>query len=534
MPKIFISYSRHNIDVANFIADELHQRGANVFIDYKNIQAGESFPKRLANEIDTSDAVLFLMSQDSAVSKWVISEVYYAHQQDKLVIPVALDSTKLPPDLFFLNRIDRVDFKNWSPEKPPEVGLRKLTKALKLSEVTQSPVDPSPPAPLPTPKGTASGRLSYIVLIVGVVLVVGLIAIIGLQSLSQLQLPRVPTNEVAINLTGTPDSIAAARVTRDANLTRTVEAYTSTPPATHTATPDASQTMSAANTIVFYEDKTATATLWTDTPTPTNTFTPDIFASLMAETQHAATSTLQYLFGRAEIGVLHNYYWWPISEIFNGIEMMLVPAGCFDMGSNDGDGGEQPITQICIEQPFWIDRTEVNQADFIQLNGVKVYPNAFSGDNRPVERIMWYEARDFCALRGARLPTEAEWEFAARGPDGLTYPWGNDFIPENVVYAENSNNQTAEVGSRLNGVSWVGALDMSGNVWEWVSSVYKAYPYKVDDGREDLNGTDVRVLRGGSWNHSNSRFLRAALRIPYDPGSMLDNYYGFRCARSLE
>ncbi|MBZ0280686.1 MAG: formylglycine-generating enzyme family protein [Anaerolineae bacterium] len=150
-----------------------------------------------------------------------------------------------------------------------------------------------------------------------------------------------------------------------------------------------------------------------------------------------------------------------------------------------------------------------------------------------MENITWFEARDFCALRGGHLPTEAEWEFAARGPDGLTYPWGDDFIPENVVYRENSNNQTADVGSRPAGASWVGALDMGGNVWEWVNSLYQPYPYDADDGREDLNRTDVsRVVRGGSFFYDTVD-LRAANRSGNDP-SYRYGFAGFRCARSLE
>jgi len=222
---------------------------------------------------------------------------------------------------------------------------------------------------------------------------------------------------------------------------------------------------------------------------------------------------------------------------FEGVPMVLVPAGCFEMG-NDPQAqywnGSQWITGVpsggeqCFN-PFWIDQTEVTQGDFTRLGGVQADPPDFSGTERPVEDITWFEARDFCEQRAMRLPTEAEWEYAARGVDELAYPWGNEFVADNVVYSSNSNNQTANVGSRPAGASWVGALDLSGNVWEWVSSLYKDYPYSETS--EDIsNRTDVRVLRGGSWLLTTDD-LRAADRNGNQP---LDRYNrgGFRCARS--
>jgi len=220
---------------------------------------------------------------------------------------------------------------------------------------------------------------------------------------------------------------------------------------------------------------------------------------------------------------------------FNGVGMVLVPPGCFEMGNDpnayDGstlgvvDGGRQ-----CFDAPFWIDQTEVTQTDFERLGGVKAIGNAFSGAQRPLDLLTWFEARDFCALRGARLPTEAEWEYAARGPDQWLYPWGNDWNPDNVVWGGNSNQQTANVGSRPAGQSWVGALDMSGNVWEWVNSLYLPYPYDRSQ-ENDSNTNSVRVLRGGSWYFNVTVSLRAGFRAWSGPDSWF-NGYGSRCGRS--
>ncbi|MEO1165396.1 MAG: SUMF1/EgtB/PvdO family nonheme iron enzyme, partial [Chloroflexota bacterium] len=146
----------------------------------------------------------------------------------------------------------------------------------------------------------------------------------------------------------------------------------------------------------------------------------------------------------ARTGVMRNADWTSIvgdtgyMREFDGMMMVLVPTGCFSMGNDpdayhwDGmrysqgvpDGGEQ-----CIDAPFWIDETEVTQADFARLGGQQATSSHFEGDSRPVNRIIWQEAHDFCIARGGRLPTEAEWEYVARGPDNLFFPWGNEWIP---------------------------------------------------------------------------------------------------------
>ncbi|MCZ7541887.1 MAG: formylglycine-generating enzyme family protein [Anaerolineae bacterium] len=211
---------------------------------------------------------------------------------------------------------------------------------------------------------------------------------------------------------------------------------------------------------------------------------------------------------------------------FGGVEMVKVPPGCFLMGNRHGRRDEQPVHESCFDQPFWIDRYEVTNAQYGSQG-------AFAGDDRPRENLTWFEARDYCAQRGARLPTEAEWEYAARGPDSLYYPWGDRFIEDNLVYDGNFNNETAPVGSRPGGVSWVGAYDLSGNVWEWVSSLYAPYPYNAQDGREDPNDpTRLRVYRGGLGSYIDYG-TSAAARFRAGPDTR-SWFIGFRCARDAE
>lgn len=211
-------------------------------------------------------------------------------------------------------------------------------------------------------------------------------------------------------------------------------------------------------------------------------------------------------------GVSANHEWIPYSEEINAVEMVLVPKGCFLMGGEEGAFPENPpIGQVCFDAPFWIDRYEVTNAQFNQFNGQAEFESDRQDNNHPREMIDWYEAYDFCEKRYARLPSGKEWEYAARGPSSFIYPWGNKFVADNVVYKGNSNNQTAPVGSRPLGASWVGALDMSGNVWEWVSSSY---------------------LRGGSLRDSPT-YVETFRSDYYQAHNEIDSV-GFRCARDFE
>ena len=218
-----------------------------------------------------------------------------------------------------------------------------------------------------------------------------------------------------------------------------------------------------------------------------------------------------------------NTAWSPVVQTINGVEMVLVPPGCFTMGNEGGRRDEQPEHEICFDKAYWIDRYEVTNSQY-GSDGV------FPGELRPRDNLTWFEARDFCASRGARLPTEAEWEYAARGPDSLIYPWGDLFVPDNLIYDANFEFQLHDVGSKPEGVSWVGAYDLAGNATEWVSSLYRPYPYDPGDGREDLaNATDRRVMRGGIGSYIDyGTGMATRMWSPPDERAW---YRGFRCAQ---
>jgi formylglycine-generating enzyme required for sulfatase activity len=243
--------------------------------------------------------------------------------------------------------------------------------------------------------------------------------------------------------------------------------------------------------------------------------------------------------------VTSNAEWTPVLQTKAGMELVLVPKGCFNMGSSEEQynfaldlceaaagaatcaginfGAETPQTAICFEAPYWIGRYEVTNSQYGSYG-------LFAGSEKPRERVSWDEAAEFCNSLGLRLPTEAEWEYAARGPDSLIYPWGDEFIARHVVYKQNSSVQTANVTRNESGASWVGALHMSGNLWEWTSTFYQDYPYDPDDGRESQGR--LKVIRGGSWGDGDS-IVRAAYRGRAAP-DYRDDYTGFRCAGDLQ
>jgi formylglycine-generating enzyme required for sulfatase activity len=249
--------------------------------------------------------------------------------------------------------------------------------------------------------------------------------------------------------------------------------------------------------------------------------------------------------------------WEPFEWEFDGVAMVLVPAGCFMMGSTDEQvdyavyemgverswvEGEQPAHRVCIDDPFWIDKYEVTNAQYKRCVGAgdcappgdPTYFDDPAYADHPVVFVDWHQARAYAEWVGGSLPNEAEWEYAARGPDGLVFPWGNAFdcSQGNFYLGCDSFDQTAPVGSFPVGTSWVGALDLSGNVWEWSSTIYQDYPYQAGDGREDPAGNAVRVLRGVAFD-SYQGGARCANRLSRAPDYWGD-VFGFRVVRAIQ
>ena len=235
--------------------------------------------------------------------------------------------------------------------------------------------------------------------------------------------------------------------------------------------------------------------------------------------------------------------------------MALITGGSFVMGSDHGPDDEKPQHSVLVKA-FLMDILPVSNADFAQFlnhQGLKnhqgetfydhldsdarihqrnsVWRADLTYESHPVNEVSWVGARDYCAWLKKRLPTEAEWEKAARGIDGRKYPWGSAPPNPKLALFGSSYNSSAAVDAFPDGASPYGILDMAGNQWEWVSSIYQAYPFKADDGRESQHTGPVRSTRGGGHD-SNAEEISTTQRgrfLSRNPKAGHHNI-GFRCA----
>jgi formylglycine-generating enzyme required for sulfatase activity len=234
----------------------------------------------------------------------------------------------------------------------------------------------------------------------------------------------------------------------------------------------------------------------------------------------------------------------------DGSEMVLIPAGRFLMGSETLDE-TRPQQQVDLG-PFCLGKHEVTNAQFqrfLEQTGHQLLASRWDLhyeqglEDYPVVYVSWFDAAAYCEWAGGRLPTEAEWEKAARGPTGLPYPWGQDWDKNRCNNLDMEDPKqlekmaemdvgrgTTPVGSFPSGASPYGVLDLLGNAVEWCSSVYQDYPYRAQDGREAPDPRALRVLRGGCW-YNQEETLSGFYRDKSTPEYWyFYNYVGFRVA----
>ncbi|MFC1936893.1 formylglycine-generating enzyme family protein [Chloroflexota bacterium] len=238
----------------------------------------------------------------------------------------------------------------------------------------------------------------------------------------------------------------------------------------------------------------------------------------------------------------------------DGMVMAFVPGGTFQMGSledePDANPGEFPQHPVTVDA-YWIDLLEVSNAQYTLCVAEGVcrasrYANssAYNGGDYPAVGVSWQDAQDYCAWIGGRLPTEAEWEYAAAGPDGLRYPWGDEFDGNLLNFCDTNCAQSwaddqiddgytesAPVGTYPGGASWVGALDLAGNVWEWVWDWYSDFTPEMQTNPSGPESGGYKIIRGGCWANGMDG-VRTAYRMQGSQEitpSIRHPNIGFRC-----
>jgi len=213
----------------------------------------------------------------------------------------------------------------------------------------------------------------------------------------------------------------------------------------------------------------------------------------------------------------------------DGLAYVWIPPGSFTMGCVPGDKecteNEKPAHNVTITKGFWMGQTPVTQAAYQRVMGNN--PSGFHGDNRPVENVTWDQAKAYCETVGTRLPTEAEFEYAARaGTTGVRY----GEIDAIAWFEKNSGKQTHDVGTKAPN-AWK-LYDVLGNVLQWTADWFRHYePEDLTDPRgppADPKKNPLKALRGGGWGFQ-ARFVRLSCRSGADPPDRHFNFVGFRC-----
>jgi formylglycine-generating enzyme required for sulfatase activity len=208
------------------------------------------------------------------------------------------------------------------------------------------------------------------------------------------------------------------------------------------------------------------------------------------------------------------------------VNMAQIPAGGFMMGDDAGQVNERPAHKVAFPA-FWMDRYEVSQQQYQTIMGAN--PSGNKCQECPVEQVTWQEAKQYCEKIGKRLPTEAEWEYAARGGTNTKFFWGNSMNGDFVWYGKNYGGVSHPAGKKLPN-PW-GLYDISGNVAEWCADWFDENYYRFSPGASPKGPVDGtrRIIRGGSWYNDEVFFFSTPYRYRSDPNVRSDEV-GFRCA----
>ena len=574
-PKFFITHSWKDIEFARKLCDDLHANGLAGFFDMYSVQPGDNIAARIARGLDECDVYVPILSPAALESPWCEEEINAAITLSKererkgrpRIIPIVIAACNLPT---LLKPVLNVNFVGRYDDALSELlskgfGLTGKMPPSSRSIHTTSPQS-NPPQPVsPRPEGEQNKPVEPNPMSANEPVKPSLLNtdLALASSVTHVELDELYTDALEAFHLGKWDVVAAklrevvaiqpgyedaAVILAQAEIALTGSLhYTNASFAiTEKRWADAIRHFEFVLAIdPNYKDaaaKLAEVKRWAALP---DLYKRALVAIRLQQWLDARTLLEQIQSTDAKYRETKQLLervqveWSRTALTITGKEMILIPAGEFVMGSNDGRDNEKPPQNVYLNA-FYIARYPVTNAEYKKFVDATKHsaPSHWQNgqipkgkENHPVVTVTWDDAITYTQWAGARLPTEAEWEKAASWDEAQkvkrVYPWGDEFDANKCNTRESGIKDTTHVGKYSpQGDSAYGVGDMVGNVWEWCSSLYQKYPYRADDGRENMRGNGLRVLRGGSW-FDHYGYARGACRSYPDPGNY-DIGVGFR------
>ena len=538
MSKVFLSYSRQSQETARNLADDIHNLGHVVWFD-RELSGGHAWWDQILANIRDADVFVFVLDPDGLNSTACQREFGYAAALGKPVLPVlvaeGVSTNLLPPELSRLHFINCIN-----QDRKSALDLAKALAGVPLPEALPDPL----PAPPEVPVSYLGGLRRKIETSPGLSYEEQSALVLDLTR--SLRDPKAAddTRVLLGKLKARRDLYKAIADDVDDLLGKQGPA-TAPPQAKPAPKPPSNWWRSATQTASWPPQAKPAPKPHSDTHLPHNTDATPSPAMPVATRSRG----LWYLLVAALVVVAGiAYFAHPAKTVSqqqyppqaspqpsgtartkanpkDGLTYVWIQPGTFTMGCSPGDtqcdSDEKPAHQVTITRGFWMGQTDVTQEAYERVTGKN--PSHFKGPKLPVETVNWNEAQGYCQAVGMRLPTEAEWEYAARaGTTGSRY--GD--LDQIAWYTANSGGKTHEVMQKQPN-AW-GLYDMLGNVFEWTSDWYAdKYAGNAETDPQGPASGQNRVLRGGSWNGVPAD-LRASDRSGNEPGNHLSNL-GFRC-----